>query len=561
MSFAHPEYLLLTALLPGLHWLVGRGRIRGWRQLARWTSSTRVASSPLPWSVLALGLLAVALAQPRWGRLENPVPPGHDVILVVDVSRSMAAEDAIPDRLAVAVESAADLVRQLAATPGSRVGLVAFSGRAVVRAALTEYHAAVVDALQELRAGELLPGGTDFGAALSLALDAFDEEDVAGGRAVVLFSDGEDHNGSWPAILDRYKERGIAVHTVALGDASLGAPLRDDRGAMIRDGEPVVSKRDDATLKQIAEASGGAFLPVGIRSLADFGTLYRDRITPAARLRHDATATPERPERFGPFVAAAAGILVWASWPRRTSRRPGWAGALLVPLLLGSAANEDSPAEPIARGREQFKAGAFAEALDAFEDAARIASSSALVRYDIAATLYRLERFEDADTQYEAAAELADEPLRAKIDYARGNTALSLGRIDAAIRHYDRCIASRVPGPFFDRLRADAEINRRFAEEHRTPEADSPSPSGERPTDAEGDRPKESPPPDDEPRPERRTQNATGGRSRPSAQRRTAPSGSAEERLQQALDHVENARGDRPRDPVPNAASDLGKDW
>ena len=83
--------------------------------------------------------LIVAVAQPRWGRLNaRPVPPGHDVVLMVDVSRSMAVEDAVPNRLAAAVEAAESLVNALAREPSNRAAVVAFAGRGVLRCPLTE---------------------------------------------------------------------------------------------------------------------------------------------------------------------------------------------------------------------------------------------------------------------------------------------------------------------------------------------------------------------------------------------------------------------------------------
>src|SRR6185437_9839580 len=115
----------------------------------------------------AMVCLVLALAQPRWGRSAiGPMPPGHDVILAVDVSRSMAAEDAVPDRLGLAVEAAESLLKALGRERGTRVGLVAFAGRGVLRCPLTENLGAVVDALDRLRPGDVRPGGTNLGAAL-----------------------------------------------------------------------------------------------------------------------------------------------------------------------------------------------------------------------------------------------------------------------------------------------------------------------------------------------------------------------------------------------------------
>ena len=122
--------------------------------------------------------LFVALAQPRWGRLAAPpLLPGHDVVLMIDVSRSMGAEDAVPSRLAVAVEAAESLVNALSRGPANRAAVVAFAGRGVRRCPLTENLGAVLDALRRLRPGAVRPGGTDLGAALDEALEAVATDD------------------------------------------------------------------------------------------------------------------------------------------------------------------------------------------------------------------------------------------------------------------------------------------------------------------------------------------------------------------------------------------------
>ena len=115
MSFANPEYLwLLLGLVPLAGWMARgrRRRLRDWDALGQ--SGRPRGDGSLGW-LGATPCLVLALAQPRWGRvLGPPLPPGHDVVLLVDVSRSMGAEDAVPNRLGVAVEAARSLVAALA---------------------------------------------------------------------------------------------------------------------------------------------------------------------------------------------------------------------------------------------------------------------------------------------------------------------------------------------------------------------------------------------------------------------------------------------------------------
>src|SRR5262249_8973363 len=147
-----------------------RLRVRAWRALAQRGRCPREGALCLMGSA---GCLILPLAQPRWGSPAGaPLPPGHDVVLLVAVSRSMAAEDALPNRLRTAVEAAESLVNALAREPANRAALVAFAGRGVLRCPMTENLGAVLDALGRLRPGELRPGGTDLGAALRAAREA-----------------------------------------------------------------------------------------------------------------------------------------------------------------------------------------------------------------------------------------------------------------------------------------------------------------------------------------------------------------------------------------------------
>ena len=121
----------------------------------------------------------------------------------------MGAEDAVPDRLGVAVAAARGLMEAIGrGGEGERVAVVAFAGRGVLRCPLTANLGAVTDRLLAARPGDVHPGGTDLAKALDASLDAFDDLDHTGGRTIVLFSDGEDHPGRWPAALTRARDAG-----------------------------------------------------------------------------------------------------------------------------------------------------------------------------------------------------------------------------------------------------------------------------------------------------------------------------------------------------------------
>ena len=576
--FAHPERLwLLLALVPMAAWLLrgSRYRLRDWSALAQ--SGRPPGDGSWAWLV-AMALIVVALAQPRWGRVLGSNPPaGHDVVLVVDVSRSMAAEDAVPDRLGLAVSSATSLLRALDAGAGDRAAVVAFAGRGVVRCPLTSSLGAAGDILRSLRSGEVQPGGTDLGAALETAIGAFDEEEHAEGRTVILFSDGEDHAGSWPSTLDRLRSAGIVVHSVAIGDPDRGHPVP---AKSARD-RTVETRRSDLAFEAIARATGGAVIPLGLAT-GDLGTLFRERIEPTARRLRDELRVPERVERFPGFLLAALACGVLGTWPGLTGWRAGRlavSAVLLAAISLGAGPSPTkTPAGLVAQGRLAYDAGRFTEALEAFDRAIALDPAAAIPRYDAASALFQLRRFPEAITRYEEARERGDAGLAVKIDYAMGNAALSMGKIPEAIARYDACLASTHPGAEFDAVRRDAAANRAFAAARpkpppeESPEGGGPKPTGSRPPQptSKGDpgesepssapssgQPKEGPKEGGSSNPGRRGAGGAGGGGPappPSA-------GSPEARLDAALREIAEARSRRLPEPPPTASNGVGKDW
>lgn len=486
MDFSQPRWLWLLALAPVLSGLVAiasRRRRLGWRAIA--LPGRPPADGGIAW-VLAVCLLAVALAQPRWGRGRGePLPPGRDVVLLVDLSWSMAAEDVIPDRLGRAVEAAEDLVRAVGSDPGDRVAVVAFAGRGVVRCPLTTNLGAVIEALRSLRVGTIEPGGSDLGAGLDATIEALDDEPREGGRIVVAFSDGEDHVPGWPTRVERLRSLGVVVHSVAVGDAEQGHPIPVDdpkhpgpEQYLTEGGAVVTSTRIDAELRGLALATGGAFVPIGVAE-ADLAGLYERRIEPAERRERQERQAPERAERFGLALLASLAVGLIGSWPRRrrpTRARPWWTTWLMIGVAsatvgAGGGPAEESAAGLVSSGKVAFERGDLDEALAHFDRAAARSPGDPIPSYNAAATLYQLGRFDEARSRYLAARPRADDRLRTKIDYALGNTAVAMRDIPSALRHYDDCLGSTVPGDSFDLIRAFARENRAFAERLANPGA------------------------------------------------------------------------------------------
>jgi Ca-activated chloride channel homolog len=617
MRFAHPELLWLLALLAPLSLLTVRSRWRRWKRWQSLAQRGRPSRDGASAIAASIACVIVAVAQPRWGNLSAPnLPAGHDLVLVVDTSRSMAAEDAVPNRLDVAIEVAESLVRTLGQDSSNRAAVVAFAGRGVLRCPLTENLGAVLDALDRLRPGSVTPGGTDLGAALDAAVDAVavDPQEHAQGRAVVIVSDGEDHADRWRSRLERLRQQDIVVHAVSIGDEKEGhlVPTGKTLEPLTFQGKKVLSMRSDAALEAIAHATGGTIVKLGL-STADLGTLYESKIEPLARRQHQASKLAGKAERFPLFLLAAFAALIIGCLPANRSwhLRPSWLGTsrwhrqsrglgpalvIVVAVFTGGAARHppQAPAESaqsvVAQGRVLYDAGRLKAALELFEKATGLAPASAVARYNAAATLYQLKRYAQARKRYQEARVRADSVLRMKIDYALGNTALALGEVSAAIKSYDDCLGSTARGASIEHVRRDAEINRRFAiERAQSPAiADSENPDGQSPSTRQSGRRGPDPHQNgaDEPPEGQAESGASGGgsnpdgdqqdeRNRPPTRRRRfggagrtgqalqgTRGDSPEDRLDAALEHIREAvESRRLPEELPPESPAQGKDW
>jgi len=570
LDLAHPEWLWLVVPWSLLAAWSARGRRRRglmWRALGQ---GGRPPGDGRVGGLAATFLLVVAATQPRWGR--DPaavVPPGRDVVLLIDVSRSMAAEDVVPSRMGVAIESARGLIAAMAGEEGDRAAVVAFAGGGVVRCGLTENRGAAAEVVRGLAPGTVQPGGTDLGAAIEIAAGAFDDRDRADGRMIVVFTDGEDHAGGWRDRLGPLRDAGIVVNAVAIGDPEAAHPVPSGEGGGVLSyrGKPVASRRSDEALDALAAATGGGVVRLGLAS-ADLGALYRERIAPAARRAREATHPPERAERSGAFLFAALMALTLGSRPRpsrRTARRWGVVASAAMMVALGAGPARESPRRLVDRGRAAYGAGRFDEALAAFDAASAAAPSAAIPRYNAAAALFALRRYPEAIARYRRARDLGDPALGVKVDYAMGNAYLMGDDPATAIRHYDACIASTVRSPALASIRRDAEANRDYARkrlEDPAPEPN-PGPSRDKTKNDPAPEPARAPPDpgkaegDDRDGPRGRG-GAGGSRPRPEPEKGGR---SPQERLDDAIEEVREALARRPPAAPPQSPPTDLKDW
>lgn len=275
MTFDAPQYLWYLTGIPvmGLLLLVSSFRTRSAvralttpRQEARIGAILTVKSfvSSILFSAV-LASLVLALAGPRWGEVSvEDERRGLEIVFLFDVSNSMAAQDILPSRLERSRETARALVSR---TPGARVAAVAFKGEAIPILPMTEDDVAFQLALTGLSGSITTAPGTNIERGLMTAIDAF-PEGSARYRVVILFSDGEQIEGSLDDVLEELRLQEIPVLVVAAGTVG-GAVIPTAREGVVRDdaGNPVIARVDLEALREIADAADGALYQLGDRAL------------------------------------------------------------------------------------------------------------------------------------------------------------------------------------------------------------------------------------------------------------------------------------------------------
>lgn len=227
--------------------------------------------------VLAILFLILALTRPRWGyQWEDLHQRGVDVIVALDVSSSMLAEDIKPNRLERAKRKISDLLDMM---EGDRIGLVAFAGTSFVQCPLTLDYGAARIFLSAIDT-QLIPiQGTALGNAITTSVKAFRTQEKKS-KALILITDGEDQTGKALSAAKSAGEQGVKIYTIGIG-GEIGAPLPNLSGTggfrKNQQGEVILSKLDETTLQQIALETGGSY----VRSVTgdiDLNTIYKDQI-------------------------------------------------------------------------------------------------------------------------------------------------------------------------------------------------------------------------------------------------------------------------------------------
>ncbi|HVM47501.1 MAG TPA: VWA domain-containing protein [Candidatus Acidoferrum sp.] len=474
MSFANLAMLWLLLVIPpalvAFFWWSARVRQRLLTQFiqARLLPSLTIGISPtrqkirLGCLVMAVICLILALARPQWGfDWEEVRQRGLDIVVAIDTSKSMLAQDIAPNRLARAKLAALDLMQRARA---DRLGLVAFAGEAFLECPLTIDDSAFRQSVEALDVNTIPQGGTAIAEAIQTALGAYKEGDNY--KVLVLLTDGEDHDSGAVEAAEKAAKEGLRIFTIGIGTAE-GELLRytDPQGKTdyVRDeqGNVVKSHLNERMLQQIASATeGGFYLP--LRGAKAIDTLYDEGLAKLPKSQHQEKLVRRYHERYQwPLAAAIVLLLIEMLYPERKRERPqpapagkrgpvaAFAPPQNLPPVPEPAARSsmlqpqssllvlagfmclllcpgDASASPSSALRE-YKSGNYEQALKEYERLLKKDKDDPRLHFNAGAAAYRNHQYDEAAKQFNATLAAPDLKLQGLGYYNEGNSLFHLG--------------------------------------------------------------------------------------------------------------------------------------
>ncbi len=278
IQFAQSEYLPLILLIPflfifhGINRRVRRKRIEALGERTTLETLMPGASKARGWIKLvilsiAIFFFVIGISRPQLGaRIKEIEGRGVEIMIALDVSNSMLAQDYSPNRLErakLAISRLTDKLRE------DRIGLIVFAGQAYVQLPITTDYVSAKIFLNSINTNSVPVQGTSLSEAINLAVKSFSGESSGNSRAIILITDGEDHEDNPSEAAKTARELGSVVYTLGIG-SDAGKPIPMESGELLKDreGNIVVTKLDESTLIDVAEAGGGRYVRAGN---SDFG--------------------------------------------------------------------------------------------------------------------------------------------------------------------------------------------------------------------------------------------------------------------------------------------------
>ena len=384
--FEEPIYLYLLAVIPVLalvRWLLERKQHKRLRKfgdpellsqlmpdVARWRPAAKF------WTLeAALALLIVMIARPQMGtRISHDKRTGIETIIAMDISNSMLAEDVAPSRLDRTKMMVENLVDNFT---DDKIGLIVFAGDAFVQLPITSDYVSAKMFLSDIHPSLMATQGTDIATAINMATNSFTQQQGVG-KAIIVVTDGEDHEGGALEAAKDAKKKGMRVYVLGVGSPN-GAPIPLGNGNYMKDrtGNTVMTKLNEEMCRQVAEAGGGAYIHVDNNSNAQ--QQLDNELSKLTKKEMQSTIYSDYDEQFQAFGIIALILLIIEicildrknPLARRINifgRRQRTATVLLL-LFAATAAVAQTDRQYVTSGNKLFRNGQFDQAEVAYRKA------------------------------------------------------------------------------------------------------------------------------------------------------------------------------------------------
>ncbi len=445
--FEEPTYLLALIVIPVLAIIYfavryqQKKRLRAFgdaelvRQLmpgvSRWRPAVKF------WLLMTvLALLIVAWARPQFGtKISREKRTGIETIIAIDVSNSMLAEDVAPSRLDRAKMMVENLVDNFS---NDKIGLIVFAGDAFIQLPITSDYVSAKMFLSNISPSMISTQGTDIAAAVNMASHSFTQQEGIG-KAIIVITDGEDHEGGALEAARDAKEKGYRVYVLGIGSAK-GAPIPIGNGDFLRDnsGQTVMTGLNEEMCRQVAQAGGGAYIHVENNSRAQ--SQLNDELSQLARKEIETNVYSDFDEQFQAVVLIALILLIAEVCileiknPRLSrlslfsrGKKPGGSSdyrqtAVAVALLLVFGAlsaplHAQSDRQQVRNGNRLFRSGNMADAEVAYRKAMEQNSRNPQAAYNLGNAMMGQGKDSLAFRQLMDAARMENSPLRKAMAY------------------------------------------------------------------------------------------------------------------------------------------------
>lgn len=389
---------------------------------------------------VALGLLAIAAVNPRSRIGSQQVKRnGIDVMVVLDVSKSMLAKDLQPTRLERAKQLVYRLVEKL---KNDRIGIVVFAGKAYLQMPLTGDHTAAKMYISSADPSEIPTQGTAIGAALRMAASSFNTEEKKY-KAVLLISDGEDHDEGAEKIARQLGEQGVVIYTVGMGSPQ-GSVIPDEitgENKTDREGNVVISKLNEDELRMIASAGNGKYIlfqnadAVTDVVVSDFSGMDQREVTDDSLTNYESFAFY--------FLGAALLLMTIEFFLGYRRRKPVSAKALMVLVFACSAgmASAQTEKQLVKQGNEAYAQKDYAAAADNYEKALKLKSDMPEASFNKGNAKYKAGKKDDAIAAYDEAIRLLENPIeKSNAWYNKGVVLQNNQKIPECIEAYKQAL-------------------------------------------------------------------------------------------------------------------------